>query len=105
MAVVTNHPLYQSTLIWQSKPARRRSQQRIFRGRDFLAAKRRRAERELTNQIGEATIHQRVNAWALPASTFKILPVDLADALEAKYHTASAISSGNTFSFNMERLR
>lgn len=47
----------------------------------------------------------RVNEATWPASTFRILPVDLNDASDAKKYTPSAISSENTDRCRRERLR
>ncbi len=40
------------------------------------------------------SLSQRVKAWALPASTLTILPVDFADMSETRKYTASATSCG-----------
>ena len=47
----------------------------------------------------------RGKAWTLPASTFRMFPVDLADRSEAKKKTPSAMSSGRTDRFSIERWR
>ena len=47
----------------------------------------------------------RVKAWTLPASTFRILPVDLADRSDDRKYAASAISSGRTDRFSIDRWR
>ena len=51
------------------------------------------------------TGRQRVKASLLPASTFRILPVDFAERSEAKKYTPSAMSSGRTARFRRERWR
>ena len=48
---------------------------------------------------------QRVNACALPASTFRMFPVELCDRSEAKKRIASAMSSGSTFCLSKLRSR
>ena len=51
------------------------------------------------------TLLKRVNDATLPASTFRMFPVDFAESSEAKKYTASAMSSGNTLRFRRLRLR
>ncbi len=48
---------------------------------------------------------QRVNDWALPASTFRMLPVDLAASSETRKQVAAATSSGSTLRFKRLRWR